>query len=183
MLAMSKTDVQPGSTETQQLRVMVSAAGVSLVCLSASKSMLSDVSLTLTGSRSITVTNRFHFWRNTIPRANRFLFSRRSHGLVCPFFFFLSFIVIPFFVTFSRRRYPFSLSSVVKSCASRFHFPRSSSLPLSLDRRLDEWRVQQSKIVKMLLSQGAAGQESKGGQDCKRKAKDNKEASNVEIDI
>lgn len=29
MLAMSKTDVNPGSTETQQLRVMVSAAGVS----------------------------------------------------------------------------------------------------------------------------------------------------------
>lgn len=29
MLAMSKTDVGPGATETQQLRVMVPAAGVS----------------------------------------------------------------------------------------------------------------------------------------------------------
>ena len=30
MLAMSKTDVSPGATETQQLRVMVAAPGVSL---------------------------------------------------------------------------------------------------------------------------------------------------------
>jgi len=35
----------------------------------------------------------------------------------------------------------------------------------------------------MLLSQGAAGQESKRRQDCKRKAKDNKEVSNAERSI
>ena len=123
MLAMSKTDVQPGSTETQQLRVMVSAAGVSLLCFWSSRTMLSVVP-TLTGSRSTTAANRFHFRRYTFPRTNRFLFPCRSHGIVFSFLSFHSLLFPLAFLSRYGRRYPsFPSHFVVKSCASRFRFP------------------------------------------------------------